>query len=435
VLSAPRVAAATLIAAAVTGSTGAGAAPRADTPILAFSFGSMGLCATDLQGHTFRLTGPNQSGGALTWAPDGSQLVYKSGQARISFVDADGHGQRSLGWSSGDGEHYSTDVSGLAWSPDSHSLAFVLTTGYHYGGYRSQLWVSQNVARTLSYGTIIGRPSWSPDGRQIVYADWATSKAHVVDVGSGSEREVIDGADQPVWSPDGQLLAYVAFDSYRRSVGLAVARPDGSDQRLLVKGNVVSPAWSPDGHAIAFTRLGTSSEIHVTERDGTGDRVVGGAAVSYPGPEWSPAGDAIAYAGEPGIVVVSPDGTTERVVESGVPGVFLSYPAWRRSAPLPTRRRACVITGTPGADVLRGRNKGDVLYGGDGNDRIHGAGGNDVLIGGPGHDWLYGGPGTDVFHAKDDTRDYLFGGPGTDRGAYDLGGRDKTKSVEHYEGE
>ena len=102
-----------------------------------------------------------------------------------------------------------------------------------------------------------------------------------------------------------------------------------------------------------------------------------------------------------GIGLVSPDGTNERIVETGLPGASLSFPAWRRPAPLPTHRRACVITGTPGADVLRGKNRGDVLYGGAGDDRIYGAGGNDVLIGGPGHDRLFGGPGKDVFQAKD----------------------------------
>jgi Ca2+-binding RTX toxin-like protein len=56
-----------------------------------------------------------------------------------------------------------------------------------------------------------------------------------------------------------------------------------------------------------------------------------------------------------------------------------------------------------------------------------------VLIGGPGHDWLYGGAGNDVFETQDYTRDYLFGGPGRDRGNYDLGGKDKIKSVERYD--
>src|SRR5206468_8245354 len=161
-MSALRLAAVTLIAAALAGSTGAGATPRVDAPLLTFS--SLGLCATDLQGHTFRLTGPHQWGANLSWSPDGSQLAFMSGQARVSFIDAEGHSKGSLSWSSGDGEHYSTSVSGLAWSPDSRSLAGVILTGYHYGGYSSQLWVNDGRSRTLYYGGIIGQPSWSPVG-------------------------------------------------------------------------------------------------------------------------------------------------------------------------------------------------------------------------------------------------------------------------------
>src|SRR5262245_59630080 len=110
-MSAPRLAAATLIAAAVAGSTGAGATPRTDAPLLSFGLeAGLGLCATDLQGHTFRLTDPQQSGAYLSWSPDGSELVFRSGQARLSFIDAEGHSKGSLSWRSSDGEHFSTSV-------------------------------------------------------------------------------------------------------------------------------------------------------------------------------------------------------------------------------------------------------------------------------------------------------------------------------------
>jgi Tol biopolymer transport system component len=434
-MTALRLAAATLVAVAAAGSIGAGATPRTGVPLLAFALEpGLGVCATDLEGHTFRLADPRQSAAYLSWSPDGSQLVFRSGQSTVSFVDAEGHNKGILSWPSGDGENYSTSVSGFAWSPDSRALAGVVTTAYHYGGVQSQLWVSQGTTRTLYYGGLIGQPSWSPDGSQIAFS---TGKTYVVDPDGRNLRKVLDSADQPVWSPDGQRLAYVVLGAERRPMGLAVARADGSGQQLLVEGKALSPAWSPDGSTIAFTRdLGTAREIDVIKADGTDERRVASGAVGFPGPVWSPDGDAIAYAREEEpmrIAVVKPDGTNERIVDTSLPGASLSFPAWRRSAPLPTHRRACVVTGTPGADVLRGKERGDVLFGGAGNDRLYGAGGKDVLFGGSGHDSLFGGAGNDLFNTRDAKRDYLFGGPGWDQGSYDLY-RDRVKSVERYIG-
>ena len=437
-MSALRLAAVTLIVVAVAGSSGAGATTRSDAPLLTFNMGPgfLGLCATDLQGHTFRLTDPRQPGVYLSWSPDGSQLVFRSDSSSVSFVDAEGHNRGILRWPSGDGENNSTDISGLAWSPDSRSLAGALVTSYHYGGVRSELWVNRGRTQTLYHGGLIGQPSWSPDGSRIAFSDRSTRKAYVIDQDGRNLRKVLDSANQPVWSPDGEWLAYIVLDEGGQSTGLAVARADGSSQRRLTDGNVLAPAWSPDGSTIAFTRnLGGPSQIDVIKPDGTDVRTVARGAMGFPGPVWSPDGGAIAYARqeEPmGIGVVSPDGTNERIVETGLPGASLSFPAWRRSAPLPTHRRRCVVTGTARADVLRGKSRGDVLYGGGGDDRIYGAGGKDVLIGGSGHDRLLGGPGNDLFKARDAKRDYLFGGPGWDRGTYDLY-RDKTKSVERYD--
>lgn len=129
--------------------------------------------------------------------------------------------------------------------------------------------------------------------------------------------------------------------------------------------------------------------------------------------------------------VVRPDGTDQRLIESGMPGANTSTFFWRPSAPFPEHRRRCVLAGTAGADIINGTNRGDVLLGDAGRDRLYGRGGDDILIGGTGHDRLYWGTGDDFIDAYDGIRDYLFGGPGSDRGSYDLT-RDRRTSIEHY---
>jgi Tol biopolymer transport system component len=290
----------------------------------------------------------------------------------------------------------------------------------------------------LYYGRLIGQPSWSPDGSRILFSDGTTRQAYVVDVDGRNVREVLDSADQPVWSPDGQRLAYVVLDANGQSAALAVARADGTDEQRLTDGKVLSLAWSPDGSTIAFVRdRGTSSELDLINPDGTGERTIatgGGPGGFGPPPVWSPSGDEIAYVKGEDVAVVSPGGTNERIVKAGLPGASVGALSWRAAAPLPSHRRPCVVTGTPGADVLRGKNRGDVLFGGAGNDKIYGAGGEDVLIGGSGQDRLFGGSGNDFLKTKDAKGDYLFGGPGRDVGSYDLY-RDHVKSVERYDAE
>jgi Tol biopolymer transport system component len=426
-MSALRLAAATLVAVAAAGSMSAAATPPPSRPLLSFAVDySLGLCATDLQGNTFRITDPRQSSSYASWSPDGTSLAYMDGYHRFVIVDVDGRIHRDSRSSGNSGFAF------LEWSPDSRRLA-----GVGYWGATSWLWVSNadgTAGGSIVNGGSIGRPSWSPDGARILYTNGST--AYVVDSDGANPRKLVQGAAEAVWSPDGINFAYAELDPSGRSVGLAVAQADGTGAHTLAEGGILRPAWSPDGSAIAFSRrVGASSQVVLIDANGTNERVIATGAW----PVWAPDGSWIAFTtptpvGELArLSVVRPDGTNEHVVETGLPGNASSFPSWRRSAPLPSHRRPCVYQGTRRGDVIRGSNKADVLSGDGGKDSIYGRGGKDVIFGGPGHDRLFGGAGNDFFYSKDSVRDYLFGGPGNDRGSYDLY-RDRIKSVEHYAG-
>jgi Tol biopolymer transport system component len=120
-------------------------------------------------------------------------------------------------------------------------------------------------------------PSWSPDGRQLVFTgfDGGLSDLFVVNRdGTGLRRLTNDKyADlQPVWSPDGRTIAFATdrggstdFDDLRfGNLRLALYRLDGGTIEVLRhmdEGKNINPAWAPDGRSLAFVsdRTGISN--------------------------------------------------------------------------------------------------------------------------------------------------------------------------------
>ena len=111
-------------------------------------------------------------------------------------------------------------------------------------------------------------PSWSPDGKQIVFTgfDGGLSDLFVVNVdGTGLHRLTNDKyADlHPAWSPDGKTIAFAtdrgpATDFNTLTFGnmrIALYHLDNGAIDLLPhmeRGKNINPQWAPDGRSIAF---------------------------------------------------------------------------------------------------------------------------------------------------------------------------------------
>jgi Tol biopolymer transport system component len=100
---------------------------------------------------------------------------------------------------------------------------------------------------------------YSPAGSRLAFLreDPAQGTAvHVVDLGTGSVDRVSDwfpGSHPPSWSPDGRRLLY---DNARGA--LLTARPDGSGERRVPlrvpsRSFAFQPGWAPDGERIVFS--------------------------------------------------------------------------------------------------------------------------------------------------------------------------------------
>jgi TolB protein len=150
--------------------------------------------------------------------------------------------------------------------------------------------------------------SWSPDGRQLVFASNLGGNANFdiytmnID-GTGLQRIVGDlGGDfAPSWSPDGTQIAFQAHRLDATGWDIFVVNVDGSNERNIT----TSPedeelaSWSPDGAQIVYQVSGNSgSSIYVMDANGQNRRllVAGGARVANETPSWSPNGTRVAFA-------------------------------------------------------------------------------------------------------------------------------------------
>jgi Tol biopolymer transport system component len=111
-------------------------------------------------------------------------------------------------------------------------------------------------------------PSWSPDGKQLVFTgfDGGLSDLYVVNRdGSGLRRLTADKyADlHPAWSPDGKTIAFVTdrgsntdFENLRfGNLRVALFHLDAGTIELLGhmdEGKNINPVWAPDGQSLAF---------------------------------------------------------------------------------------------------------------------------------------------------------------------------------------
>jgi TolB protein len=145
-----------------------------------------------------------------------------------------------------------------AFSPDGSSLAFDTPHDDPRGA--SAIWLVSldgSAPKDISQhgGGEWRDPDWSADRHRLVHVRFpgvGSGEIYVMDsLGTAAQRLTRDDTSDgyPAWSPDGALLAWTRLAN-GPAPEVWLMRPDGSDQRRLVRGEY--PAWSPTSQELAF---------------------------------------------------------------------------------------------------------------------------------------------------------------------------------------
>ncbi len=108
-------------------------------------------------------------------------------------------------------------------------------------------------------------PSQSPDGRKVVFS--ALGKIYTLDVDTGATHRLTQSKEpefQPSWSPDGKSIVYVTWTARGGSIWRVPADGTGSPVRLTnVEAYYTNPVFSPDGESVIALRSSNYARMHV----------------------------------------------------------------------------------------------------------------------------------------------------------------------------
>lgn len=224
---------------------------------------------------------------SIYWvSPDGA-TVYFAGQSGNQQIGIDGE---NLDWMnfSGFDPRLSPDGKKVAFARltfDFNSSLFLMNPG---GTDVIQLTAEREEVRDEA-------PSWSPDGKQLVFT--RNNKIWILDLDSKEEQELaMPNLEDilcyyPRWSPDGKKIAFIGEDILDQDIyvmdlqtgEVTAITDDGNFKRSLL--------WTPDGQKLVYSYcafFGEKSDFYWVDPDGKNKEKLTDGECDYYQLEWLP---------------------------------------------------------------------------------------------------------------------------------------------------
>jgi len=236
------------------------------------------ICIINPDGSGWRrLTNSGQGSFNASLSPDGTRIVYASGDAKQTEIYEMDLGSGAI--------NQLTDLGKNLGAPEISPANQYIIFHYRSGGSNLQVWLMDRDGDNPhefygETGKDVHDPTWSPDGKQVLFAlgKGENNKLYIVDLDGRDPKLVNDSIDtrgRSDWSVNG-LISFDQGGPFKHDVYLM--NVDGGNLRQVSQPgmNAQGASISPDGNWIAFTAYTNaaeqdqnSCEIFIMRVDGT----------------------------------------------------------------------------------------------------------------------------------------------------------------------